>query len=82
VNEPSQSITVVTWEDELDADGVLAERRYRRLSLSWLEPAQAMRLLEEAGFQVEACFGDFQGRPLTDLAAHEQVWIARKPEKP
>ena len=82
VNEASQSITVVTWEDELEADGVLARRRYRRLSLSWLEPAQARRLLEEAGFLIEASFGDFQGAPLTDTEAHEQVWIARKPEKP
>jgi SAM-dependent methyltransferase len=82
VNESSQSITVVTWEDELDADGVLARRRYRRLSLSWLEPAQARRLLEEAGFLVEACFGDFERTPFADTEAHEQVWIARRPEKP
>lgn len=81
VNESSQSITVLTWEDELDADGVLARRRYRRLSLSWLEPAQAKRLLEEAGFLVEACFGDFERTPFTDTEAHEQVWIARKPEQ-
>ena len=38
VNEASQSIRVVTWEDEADADGLLVRRRYRRLSLSWLEP--------------------------------------------
>jgi ubiquinone/menaquinone biosynthesis C-methylase UbiE len=82
VNEPSQSITAVTWEDELDAGGVLARRRYRRLSLSWLEPAQARRLLEEAGFLIEACFGDFERTPFADTEAHEQVWIARKPEKP
>ena len=82
VNESSQSITVMTWEDELDADGVLARRRYRRVSLSWLEPAQAKRLLEEAGFLVEACFGDFERTPFADAGAREQVWIARKPEEP
>ncbi len=59
VDEPTQSITVVTWEDELDASGQLQRRRYRRLSLSWLEPAQARALLEAAGFTIEACFGDF-----------------------
>jgi SAM-dependent methyltransferase len=79
VNEASQSIKLVTWEDELDADGVLCRRRYRRLSLSWLEPGQARRLLEEAGFWIEGCFGDFERTPFAEPVAREQVWIARKP---
>jgi SAM-dependent methyltransferase len=79
VDEPSQSVTVVTWEDELDAVGRMDRRRYRRLSLSWLEPTQARLLLEETGFEVEACFGDFQGTPFAEPTAVEQVWMARKP---
>jgi len=79
VNEADQSIKVLTWEDELAADGVLARRRYRRLSLSWLEPDQARRLLEETGFSIEACFGDFQATTFEEATAHEQIWIARKP---
>lgn len=79
VNEASQSIRVVTWEDEADAAGLLVRRRYRRLSLSWLLPSQAERLLTEAGFVVEACFGDFARTPFSAETAHEQVWIARRP---
>ena len=79
VDEASQSIRVVTWEDELDAEGALARRRYRRLSLSWLEPAQARALLTGAGFEVESCFGDFDGTPFSDTTAREQIWIARRP---
>ena len=79
VDEQAQSVAVVTWEDELDADGLLNRRRYRRLSLSWLEPTQARRLLEDTGFGVEACFGDFQNTPFTETTAVEQIWIARKP---
>ena len=79
VDEPSQALTVVTWEDELDADGLLHRRRYRRLNLSWLEPTQARQLLEDTGFAVEACFGDFQNTPFTETTAIEQVWMARKP---
>ncbi len=79
VNEAAQSINVVTWEDQLEADGVLARRRYRRLSLSWLDPAQGRRLLEEAGFSIEACFGDFDRTPLGEVGGQEQVWVARKP---
>ena len=78
IDEPSQSILVVTWEDELDAEGRLAQRQYRRLSLSWLEPAEARALLEDAGFTVEACFGDFQRQPFEAASAREQIWLARK----
>jgi SAM-dependent methyltransferase len=79
VNEATQSITVITWEDALDPDGSLARRRYRRLGLSWLEPTQAHTLLTKAGFVVESCFGDFACTPFSDTTAHEQVWIARRP---
>lgn len=79
VDAASQSVTVVTWEDELDADGLLERRRYRRLSLSWLEPAQARELLVETGFAIEACYGDFQGTPFTEPNPLEQIWMARKP---
>jgi len=79
LDEPTQTISVVTWEDQLDGVGVLEQRRYRRLSLSWLEPGQAQALLEETGFTVEACLGDFQRTPFDPTSALEQVWIARKP---
>ena len=79
IDEPSQSISVVTWEDQLDDAGVLEQRRYRRLSLTWLEPDQARALVDETGFTVEACLGDFQGTPFETTSAREQVWIASTP---
>ncbi len=78
VEERTQSMRVVTWEDELDADGTLGRRRYRTLSLSWLEPSQTRQVLEEAGFIVEACFGSFDRTPFDAASAEEQIWIARK----
>ncbi len=79
VDEATQTITVVTWEDALDPDGSLARRRYRRLGLSWLDPTQAHALLTDAGFVVESCFGDFDRTPFSDTTAQEQIWIARRP---
>ena len=79
VDEASQSIRVVTWEDQLDADGLLARRQYRRLSLSWLEPAQAQELLTGAGFVVDACYGSFEGEPFALPTAGEQIWRAHRP---
>ena len=64
VHEPSRSITVVTWQDDFNGDGLLEWRRYRRLNLSWLEPALAQQLLEETGFKIDACLGNFHGTAL------------------
>jgi len=78
VNEHEQSMRVVTWEDELDTDGVLLSRRYRKLSLSWLEPAQSRQLLEDAGFVIDTCYGEFDRTPFDASSASEQIWIAHK----
>ncbi len=79
IDEPSQRLTVVTWEDRVDVDGRLHTRCYRRLSLSWLRPSQARQLLTDTGFTIEACFGDFHRTPFDETSAVEQVWIACKP---
>lgn len=78
VDEAAQTLRVVTWEDVLDAEGTLSRRRYRMLSLSWMEPAQARAMLESTGFVVEACFGDFDRTPFDAASAQEQIWVARK----
>ena len=78
VNAPAQTMRVVTWEDVLDAQGVLQQRQYRTLSLSWLEPSEARDLLADAGLVVDTCYGDFNRTPFTPESAVEQVWIAHK----
>lgn len=78
VNEDAQTLRVITWEDELDGEGRLRNRQYRPLSLSWLEASQARALLDETGFIVEACYGDFTGTAFNPSTADEQVWVARK----
>ncbi|MEP7116098.1 MAG: class I SAM-dependent methyltransferase, partial [Acidobacteriota bacterium] len=78
VDEAAQSIRVVTWEDTLDADGVMIRRRHRTLSLSWMTPGQAADELQDAGFVLEACYGDFEGATFDPASAQEQIWIARK----
>lgn len=74
----TQTMRIITWTDELDDDGVVLCRKYRRLSFSWLEPQQTRALLEETGFQVEALYGDFDRRPFGDDSP-EQIWVARRP---
>jgi SAM-dependent methyltransferase len=50
------------------------------MTLAWLEPEDWRRLLEETGFEVEACYGWFDRRPYA--GGEDTVWIARRPEEP
>jgi len=72
-----QVVRIVVWTDEIDSGGTVVSRRYRRINLSWITPEQSHRLLEEAGFEVEALHGDFEENPLTETSTH-QVWVVRK----
>jgi SAM-dependent methyltransferase len=76
----AQTIRIIAWTDELDDDGVVLRRQYRRLSFSWLDPQQTRTLLEETGFEVEALYGDFDRRPF-GADSPEQVWVARRPRE-
>jgi hypothetical protein len=74
----AQSIRIIAFTDELDDDGVLLRRRYRRVGFSWIYPEQAQALLEETGYEIEATYGDFQRGALTSESPR-QVWVARRP---
>ena len=46
------------------------------MELSWLSPPEWRRLLELAGFEVEACWGWFDRRPYA--GGEDSVWVARR----
>lgn len=50
------------------------------MSLAWLEPDDWRRLLEDTGFEVEACYGWFDRRPYS--GGEDTVWVARRREEP
>jgi SAM-dependent methyltransferase len=47
------------------------------MELSWLSPVEWRRLLGEAGFEVEACYGWFDRREYS--GGEDSVWLARRP---
>jgi SAM-dependent methyltransferase len=47
------------------------------MELAWLDPEEWARLLERAGFMVEACYGWFDRRPYR--GGEDTVWIGRRP---
>ena len=47
------------------------------MTLSWSSHDEWQRLLEETGFEVEACYGWFDRRPYA--GGEDSIWIARRP---
>jgi SAM-dependent methyltransferase len=45
------------------------------MALAWLSPAEWRALLEESGFEIEACYGWFDRTPFS--GGDDTVWIAR-----
>jgi SAM-dependent methyltransferase len=50
----------------------------RRLSLWWINRSEWEGLIDVAGLEVEALYGDFERGPFTE-ESREFVWVARKP---
>ena len=50
----------------------------RKLSLWWVNRSEWEGLIEVAGLEVEALYGDFDRRPL-GKDDREFIWVARKP---
>ena len=72
-------ISIRAISEEHGADGKLSNRRVSSTFLSTIQPADSRRLLEQSGFEIEACYGDFEGTPF-DQDSGAQVWVARKPK--
>jgi SAM-dependent methyltransferase len=61
---------------EFDADGNALREQQLELAVRWIRRTEMRALLEQAGFAVEADYGDFLCRP--PRAGGEQIWIAVK----
>ena len=46
------------------------------MALAWLSPEEWRALLEETGFEIEACYGWFDRRPF--MGGEDTVWITRR----
>ena len=47
------------------------------MELAWLPVGDWRALLEEAGFEIVACYGWFDLRPYT--GGEDSIWLARRP---
>jgi SAM-dependent methyltransferase len=67
-----------SWDEDarrltLDVRGPDTETQ---LSLTWISAGEWWRLLERAGFEVEACYGWFDRRPFD--GGEDSIWLARR----
>ena len=79
---PDPAIVAMSGASEPDGGddriyGPLITRSERNLRMRYIFPDEMRRLLTDAGFEVEALYGWFDGRPFDD-SSDEMVWIARK----
>jgi len=50
------------------------------MALAWLSPEEWRALLEETGFEIQACYGWFDRTPYA--SQEDTIWIARRPGRP
>jgi SAM-dependent methyltransferase len=74
----AERMRIYAVSEEFDPLGVMVVRRARAMDFSWIRPEATRRLLEEAGYEIEACWGSFDETPFAD-GAREQIWTARRP---
>lgn len=62
------------WTDE---DGAVVDIRTLSLTRAWLTAREMLRLVQLAGFEVDALLGDFDGGPFLPHST-EMVWVLRQ----
>ena len=72
-----QQLNETRAEVRLSDEGAVIQRVERNLRLRWVYRYEMEHLLTLCGFEVEALYGWFDGRPFTD-DSNEMVWVARK----
>jgi SAM-dependent methyltransferase len=70
----SQRITFSLVYDELDAEGQVIRRLYRRIESRFIFRMEFEHLLYRAGFQLEALYGSFDRGPVRP--GGELIWVA------
>jgi SAM-dependent methyltransferase len=73
----TQRITIHATVEAYDG-GRLVEETEAELHVRMIHRYEMGHLLARAGFEVEALYGDFDERPLTE-GCLEMIWVARKP---
>jgi SAM-dependent methyltransferase len=74
-NDPFRQVMSEEWRfRELQADGSAVREEHERLELRWIYRQEMRYLLELAGFEVVAEYGDMHGAP--PAYGREQIWVA------
>jgi SAM-dependent methyltransferase len=76
VDEARQIRSEIWHYRELDENGAALREQRLELAIRWLWPEQTRALLQQAGFAIDAQYGDFHGG--APRRGGEQIWVARK----
>ena len=78
---PARRMKVYPAAEELDDDGHVVSKQVVELDFSWVDPEEMRQEIRQAGFDVEAVFGDFQ-RNAFDADSGHQIWSLQRPVRP
>jgi SAM-dependent methyltransferase len=77
----AQELDETRAEVRLNDAGAVIQRVERNLRLRWVWRYEMEHLLALCGFEVEALYGSFDGRPFGE-DSHEMIWVARRANRP
>lgn len=77
--DPARKLVDIAEFFELyNAAGEMTSRRLLEMSASFIEKPQFERLIEQAGFTVEALYGDYQYAPFDEASSPFMIWVLRR----
>ena len=68
------------WIEEYDASGSLIKSYFHKLKMRYLYVDETISMLSEAGFEIDAIYGSFDGQ-IYDNSSDDQVWVCTIPYK-
>ena len=68
----------ITQYDLVGPDGRIEESYYFPFALRWTLEEEMLRMAEQAGLEVETCWGGFEREPF-ETGSGDAVWVLRKP---
>lgn len=74
----NQRWQTLSWTEQIAPDGRMARRFLGKLDNGILKPEAMTGMLEQAGFEVEFCFGSFTTREPFSASSKCAIWIARR----
>lgn len=77
-HDGDNQVISVRYRWEVFENDVLVDTVHDRIEIGYMYPDQCKRLFEEAGFEIEAAYSDYQKRPFIEDEKKKQIYVIKK----